>query len=89
MAVPAALGLRLLVKYWREPEDDTLEGRCGGLVEFGGGEQRSQRRKSISWHDFVRRDGAALVVLRQFPLYIISNIILSRYWLYHKTNKRT
>lgn len=35
---------------------------------MGVGEQRSQRRRSISWQHFVRRDGAEVDVLRQLPL---------------------
>ena len=53
----------------REPVDVIVEGRCGGVVEGdeGGGVQRSQRRKSMSWQDFVRREGAVVDSLRQLP----------------------
>jgi hypothetical protein len=47
-----------------------VEGRCGGVVAgaLEAGVQRSQRRKSMSWQDFVRRDGAVVDSLRQLPL---------------------
>lgn len=41
-------------------------------MELGAGEQRSQRMKSISWQDFVSREGAVVDSLRQFPLQIVS-----------------
>lgn len=50
-----------------------MEGRCGG-VEAGAleaGVQRSQRRKSMSWQDFVRREGAVVDSLRQLPLNVL------------------
>lgn len=70
VAVPAATGLRVRVNCCTEPEDVIVSGRWGGAVgSDGGGEQRSQRRRSISWQDFVRRDGAVVDSLRQFPLF--------------------
>lgn len=48
VALPAAVGLRVLLKYWRDPEEVTVVGICAGWDELGGGEQRSQRSKSIS-----------------------------------------
>jgi len=68
VAVPAAVGLRVLLKYWRAPDEVTVFGICAGWAELGGGEQRSQRRRSISWQDLVRREGAVVDSLRQFPL---------------------
>ena len=48
MAEPAWVGLRCLVKYWREPEEVIVLGKCGGFEDPGGGEQRSQSRMSMS-----------------------------------------
>ena len=48
VAVPAAVGLRDLLKYWREPVEVIEVGMWAGLEEPGGGEQRSQRRTSMS-----------------------------------------
>lgn len=62
------MGLRVLVKYWREPAELIVLGRCGGWEEIGAGEQRSQRRMSISWHDFASSEGAEVESLRQLPL---------------------
>ena len=45
---------------------------CAGPSDVGDGEQSSQRSKSISWQDFVRRDGAVVDSLRQFPLHEVS-----------------
>lgn len=42
-------------------------------MEFGAGEHKSQRRTSMSWQDFVRRDGAEKDELRQLPLVLISS----------------
>jgi len=50
----------------------TVVGIWAGLVEPGGGEQSSQRSTSISWHDFVRRDGAVVDSRLQLPLLSIS-----------------
>lgn len=68
VAFPAAVGLRDLLKYWSEPVEVTVVGMCAGLVELGGGEHRSQRRRSMSWQDLVRREGAVVDSFRQFPL---------------------
>jgi hypothetical protein len=70
VAAPACGGLRALRKKDREPVEDMVEGRCGGVVAgaLEAGVQRSQRRKSMSWQDFVRRDGAVMDSLRQLPL---------------------
>jgi hypothetical protein len=68
VASPARVGLRDLLKYWRAPVEVIKLGRCGGSVEDGEGEHISQRRRSISWHDLVRREGAEVDSLRQFPL---------------------
>ncbi len=68
VAFPAAVGLRVLLKYWSEPVEVTAVGICAGLVEFGGGEQRTQSRRSMSWHDLVSSEGAVVDSLRQFPL---------------------
>ena len=78
MALPAAVGFRVLLKYWRDPDEVTVVGMCAGFEELGGGEQSSQRSKSISWQDFVRRDGAVVDSLRQFPLGAISILICQR-----------
>lgn len=48
VAFPAPVGLRDLLKYWREPDELIAVGRWAGAVECGGGEQRSQRRRSMS-----------------------------------------
>lgn len=71
VALPAALGFRVLLKYCRPPNELTVVGICAGLADPGGGEQRSQRRRSMSWQDFVRREGAVVDSLRQFPLALI------------------
>lgn len=71
VAVPAAVGLRILVKYWRAPDEETVVGMCAGWVESGGGEQRSQRRRSMSWQDLVRREGAVVDSFRQLPLRLL------------------
>lgn len=68
VAEPASCGLRLLRKYLRDPVDVMWEGRCGEDAEDGGGEQNIHMRKSMSWQDFVRREGADVDSLRQFPL---------------------
>ena len=60
-----------MVKYWREPEEVIVAGRCGGVVVVElAGEQRSQRRMSISWQDFANNDGAEVDSFRQLPLFI-------------------
>jgi hypothetical protein len=38
---------------------------------LGGGEQSIQRRRSISWQDLVRREGAVVDSLRQLPLVLL------------------
>jgi hypothetical protein len=60
--------LRVLLKYCTDPDEVTVVGTWAGSVELGGGEQRSQRRKSISWQDLVSSEGAVVDSLRQFPL---------------------
>lgn len=72
VAVPAAVGLRVLLKNWRAPDEVTVVGMCAVWVEFGGGEQRSQRRRSTSWQDLVRREGAVVDSFLQLPLGIVS-----------------
>jgi hypothetical protein len=45
------------------------EGRWGGnWEEEEEGEQSIHMRKSMSWQDFVRREGADVDSLRQLPL---------------------
>lgn len=68
VALPAAVGFRFLLKYRTDPEEDTEVGICGGSLDPAGGEQRSQRRRSISWQDLVSSEGAVVDSLRQFPL---------------------
>jgi hypothetical protein len=48
VALPAAVGFRVLLKYWSDPTEVTVVGIWAGLVEPGGGEHSSQRRTSIS-----------------------------------------
>lgn len=53
-----------------------MPGRWGGcgipvVGEEGGGEQRSQRRRSMSWQDLVSREGAEVRSRRQLPLDIV------------------
>ena len=67
MAFLAKAGFLDLLKYNSEPEEDTLEGRWGGLVDDAGGEQSNQSSKSMSWHDLVSREGP-IDSLRQLPL---------------------
>lgn len=53
-----------------DPMELTDEGTCASCdagVEVGG-QHSSHRIKSMSWHDFVRREGAVLEELRQLPL---------------------
>ena len=69
VAFSAAVGFRDLLNCCKAPVDETVVGICAGLSEPVGGEQRSQRRTSISWHDFVRSEGAVVDSLRQFPLW--------------------
>ena len=57
VALPAKAGFRDLLKYNREPEEDTLEGRWGGLLDDAGGEHSNQSSRSMSWHDLVSREG--------------------------------
>ena len=71
MAFPASVGLWALLKYCKEPEELIEVGRCAGLDDPGGGEQRSQYIMSISWHDLVSREGADVDTLRQLPLYLL------------------
>ena len=68
VALSAAVGLRDLVKYWREPVEVMVLGRWAGAVAPGGGEHRSQRMKSMSWQLLVRSEGAVVDSLRQLPL---------------------
>ena len=70
MAFPASIGLRDFLKYCNEPEELTDVGRWAGFEDPGGGEQRSQRRMSISWQDFANNDGAEVDSFRQLPLFI-------------------
>jgi hypothetical protein len=67
------MGLRDLLKYCNEPEEVIELGRCAALEEPGGGEQRSQRRISMSWQDFARSDGAEVDSFRQFPLNLLAS----------------
>ena len=46
-------------------------------MDPGEGEQRSQRRMSMSWQDFARSEGAEVDSLRQLPLFHLSIDILS------------
>ena len=71
VAPSAAVGFLEGLKKMREPEEVIVEGRCAREVELGAGEQRSQRRKSMSWQDLVRREGAVVDSLRQFPLGVL------------------
>jgi hypothetical protein len=68
VALPAAVGFLVLLKYCRPPAELTVVGMWAGFVDPVGGEQSNQRRRSISWQDFVRRDGAVVDSFRQFPL---------------------
>ena len=77
VALPAAVGLRVLLKYWRAPEEETVVGMWAGCEDFGGGEQSIHKRRSMSWHDLVRRDGADVDSLRQLPLDLLD---LPTYW---------
>jgi hypothetical protein len=72
VASPAAVGLRVLLKYNKDPDEATVVGTWGGSLEPGAGEQRSHRSRSISWQDLVRREGAVVDSLRQFPLNNVS-----------------
>jgi len=72
VAAAARAGLRCLVKYCKDPEEEIVLGRWAGLVEPGAGEQRSQSRMSISWQDFARSEGAEVDSLRQLPLLLVS-----------------
>lgn len=56
-------------KYFSEPVEVMREGRCGGEVVEEVGVQRSHIRKSMSWQDLVRREGADVDSLRQLPLW--------------------
>jgi hypothetical protein len=78
VALPASVGFRVLLKYCREPAELIKLGRCAGFDEPSGGEQRSQRRRSISWHDLASNDGAEVASLRQFPLSLIRDIRIQR-----------
>jgi len=66
-AFPASAGFLEGLKWTKEPEEVTVKGKCGGSLGSAG-EQSNQRRRSISWQDFVRRDGALVDELRQLPL---------------------
>jgi hypothetical protein len=69
VASPAARGFLARRNWERVPELVIVEGACGGAVSLAFvGEQRSQRRTSMSWQDFVRREGAEVSSLLQFPL---------------------
>jgi hypothetical protein len=48
VAEPAAVGFLDLLKYCNDPEDETVIGRWGGFVEFGGAEHNSHKSTSIS-----------------------------------------
>lgn len=73
VASPAAMGLRALRNWERKPDEEIVDGRWGGDVSSAFvGEQRSQKRISISWQDLVRRLGAVVSSLLQFPLPSIS-----------------
>lgn len=61
-------GFWLGLKCTSEPEDDIELGRCGRVSVDG--EQRSHKRRSMSWQHFVRSEGADVEVLRQLPLYV-------------------
>ena len=58
-------------KNFLDPVDVRKEGKCGS-VEVEDGEQSIHIRKSISWQDFVRREGAVVDSLRQLPLVDVS-----------------
>lgn len=68
VAAPALAGFREGLKWTREPAEETVVGRWA--VEIAVGEQRSHRRRSISWQHFVSRDGAVVEAFRQFPLWM-------------------
>jgi hypothetical protein len=48
VALPAAVGFLVLLKYCRPPAELTVVGIWAGFVDPVGGEQSSQRRRSIS-----------------------------------------
>jgi hypothetical protein len=68
VAVPARGGFRERLKWVRDPDELTVEGKCGGSSDFGEGEQRNHRMRSMSWQDLVMREGALVDSFRQLPL---------------------
>ena len=68
MALPAASGFLDFLNKFKDPKLDIYEGRCGKFKLDLHGEHNSQSIKSISWHDFVNKDGAVVDSLRQLPL---------------------
>lgn len=55
-----------------------MEGRWGGVASLAFlGEQRSQRRTSMSWQDLVKRLGAVVSSLLQLPLSNVSFFYLN------------
>ena len=51
------------------------EGTCGGESgDVKDGVQSSHSRKSMSWQDLVRSEGADVDSLRQLPLMVLSAI---------------
>jgi hypothetical protein len=62
-----------LRKNFLDPVDVRKEGKWGSVeVEVGDGEQSIHIRKSMSWQDLVRREGAVVDSLRQLPLLSVS-----------------
>jgi len=74
VALPAAVGFLVLLKCCRPPAELTVVGMWAGLVDPVGGEHSNQRRRSISWQDFVRREGAVVDSFRQFPLKFLARL---------------
>ena len=65
-------GFRDFLKKERRPVDETKLGRCGGSLDDVEVEQSSQRTRSMSWHDFVSKDGAVVDSFRHLPLRSVS-----------------
>ena len=70
--LPAAVGLRALLNNCSEPEEVTELGMWAGVETLGAGEHRSHKRRSISWQDLVRSDGAVVDSFRQLPLNLLA-----------------
>jgi hypothetical protein len=70
VALPASFGFLARRKNFLEPVEVMWDGRWGGLsADLKGCVHSIHMRKSISWQDFVRSEGAVVDSLRQFPLF--------------------